>query len=100
MIRLRLPRPLDPGRTYLLKHGTRTVTAEVNHGLVLNQIGTVTISTAWPLVFDRYDANRITGSFIIIDPGTHCTAGASRRARRGRRRRGSRPAAGRDSRHR
>ncbi len=69
-------RPLDPGRTYLLKHGTRTVTAEFNHGLVLNQIGTVTISTARPLVFDRYDANRTTGSFIVIDPGTHFTAGA------------------------
>jgi sulfate adenylyltransferase large subunit len=69
-------RPLDPGRTYLLKHGTRTVTAEINHGLVLNQIGTVTISTARPLVFDRYDVNRTTGSFILIDPGTHFTAGA------------------------
>jgi sulfate adenylyltransferase subunit 1 (EFTu-like GTPase family) len=69
-------RPLDPGRTYLLKHGTRTVTAEINHGLVLNQIGTVTVSTARPLVFDRYDANRNTGSFIVIDPGTHFTAGA------------------------
>ncbi|MEQ1758936.1 MAG: GTP-binding protein [Vicinamibacterales bacterium] len=69
-------RPLDPGRTYLLKHGTRTVTAEVNHGMVLNQIGTVTVSTARPLVFDRYDTNRTTGSFILIDPGTHFTAGA------------------------
>ena len=29
-----------PGRVYLLKQGTRTVTAEVNHALVLNQIGT------------------------------------------------------------
>ncbi len=69
-------RPLDPGRTYLLKHGTKTVTAEINHGLVLNQIGTVAVSTARPLVFDRYNANRTTGSFIIIDPGTHFTAGA------------------------
>jgi sulfate adenylyltransferase large subunit len=69
-------RPLDPGRTYLLKHGTRTVTAEINHGLVLNQIGSVTVSTARPLVFDPYDANRATGSFIVIDPGTHFTAGA------------------------
>ena len=32
-------RPLDPARVYLLKHSTRTVTAEVNHALVLNQIG-------------------------------------------------------------
>jgi sulfate adenylyltransferase large subunit len=69
-------RPLDPGRVYLLKHSTRTVTAEVNHALVLNQIGTVQISTARPLVFDRYTDNRGTGSFILIDPGTQFTCGA------------------------
>jgi sulfate adenylyltransferase large subunit len=69
-------RPLDPGRLYLLKHGTRTVTAEINHGLVLNQIGTVQVSAARPLVFDRYRENRATGSFILIDPATHFTCGA------------------------
>jgi sulfate adenylyltransferase large subunit len=69
-------RPLDPARVYLLKHATKTVTAEISHGLVLNQIGTVTVSTARPLVFDRYETNRGTGSFIIIDPATHFTAGA------------------------
>ena len=69
-------RPLDPGRVYLLKHGTRTVTAEVNHALVLNQIGSVQISTARPLVFDRYSENRGTGSFILIDPSTQFTCGA------------------------
>jgi sulfate adenylyltransferase subunit 1 (EFTu-like GTPase family) len=69
-------RPLDPARVYLLKQATRTVTAEISHGMVLNQIGAVTISTARPLVFDRYDANRGTGSFIVIDPATHFTAGA------------------------
>jgi sulfate adenylyltransferase large subunit len=69
-------RPLDPGRLYLLKHGTRTVTAEINHGLVLNQIGTVQVSTARPLVFDRYRESRATGSFILIDPATHFTCGA------------------------
>ena len=69
-------RPLDPGRVYLLKHGTRTVTAEVNHALVLNQIGTVQVSTARPLVFDRYGDSRATGSFILIDPATHFTCGA------------------------
>jgi sulfate adenylyltransferase subunit 1 (EFTu-like GTPase family) len=69
-------RPLDPGRVYLLKHSTRTVTAEVNHALVLNQIGTVQISTARPLVFDRYADNRGTGSFILIDPATQFTCGA------------------------
>ena len=69
-------RPLDPGRVYLLKQASKTVTAEINHGLVLNQIGTVTVSTARPLVFDRYETNRSTGSFIVIDPTTHFTAGA------------------------
>ncbi len=69
-------RPLDPGRVYLLKQGTRTVTAEVNHPLVLNQIGTVQVSTARPIVFDRYADNRSTGNFILIDPGTHFTCGA------------------------
>jgi sulfate adenylyltransferase subunit 1 (EFTu-like GTPase family) len=69
-------RPLDPGRVYLLKHSTRTVTAEVNHALVLNQIGSVQISTARPIVFDRYANNRATGSFILIDPATQFTCGA------------------------
>ena len=69
-------RPLDPGRVYLLKQGTRTVTAEVNHPLVLNQIGTVQVSTARPIVFDRYSENRGTGSFILIDPATQFTCGA------------------------
>jgi sulfate adenylyltransferase large subunit len=69
-------RPLDPGRLYLLKHTTRTVTAEINHPLVLNQIGTVTVSTARPVVFDRYQLNRTMGSFILIDPATHFTTGA------------------------
>ncbi len=69
-------RPLDPARVYLLKHTTRTVTAEVDHALVLNQIGSVTVSTARPLIFDRYAENRGTGSFILIDPATNFTAGA------------------------
>ena len=69
-------RPLDPKRLYLLKHATRTVTAEVGHGLVLNQIGTVTVSTTRPLVFDPYRENPTTGSFVLIDPATGFTAGA------------------------
>ena len=69
-------RPLDPARVYLLKQATRVVTAEVNRGLVLNQIGSVTVTTAKPIVFDRYADNRFTGSFILIDPATNFTAGA------------------------
>jgi sulfate adenylyltransferase large subunit len=69
-------RPLDPSRVYLLKHATRTVTAEVHASLRLNEIGTVTVTTARPLVFDPYTGNRATGSFVLIDPGTNATAGA------------------------
>jgi sulfate adenylyltransferase large subunit len=69
-------RPLDPSRVYLLKHATRVVSAEVNRGLVLNQIGTVTVTTTRPVVFDAYADNRATGSFILIDPATNFTAGA------------------------
>jgi sulfate adenylyltransferase large subunit len=69
-------RPLDPGRLYLLKHTTRTVSAEVDHSLVLNQIGSVVVQTARPVIFDRYRENRGTGSFILIDPTTNFTSGA------------------------
>jgi sulfate adenylyltransferase subunit 1 len=69
-------RALDPRRTYLLKHTARTVTAEVDCGLELNQIGPVTVTTSRPLVFDRYGENRTTGSFVLIDPATNFTAGA------------------------
>jgi sulfate adenylyltransferase large subunit len=69
-------RPLEPARMYLLKHTTRTVTAEVDHRLVLNQIGAVTVTTTRPVIFDRYVENRGTGSFILIDPASNYTAGA------------------------
>ena len=69
-------RPLDPARVYVLKHTTRTVKAQVDRGLVLNQIGSVLISAARPIFFDRYADNRATGSFILIDPSTNFTAGA------------------------
>jgi sulfate adenylyltransferase large subunit len=69
-------RPLDPGRPYLLKHGTRTVSAEVNQPFTLNQIGRATVSASRPLAFDSYRADRGTGSFILIDAATNFTAGA------------------------
>jgi sulfate adenylyltransferase subunit 1 len=69
-------RPLDPARVYLAKQTTRVVSAEVDHGLVLNQIGRATVTTTRPLIFDRYAENRATGSFILIDPATNFTAGA------------------------
>jgi sulfate adenylyltransferase large subunit len=69
-------RPLDPSRVYLLKHGTKTVPAEVNRRLALNQIETVTVSTTRPIVFDRYQDIRSTGAFILIDQATNFTSGA------------------------
>ena len=82
-------RPLDPGRLYLLKHGSATVSAEVDRGFTLNEIGTAAVSTSRPIVFDSYRANRATGSFILIDPATNFTAGAGMIIRPVTERRGS-----------
>jgi len=85
-------RPLDLARTYLLKHTTQTVTAEVKSirhrvnitslkqeaagNLEMNSIGVLHLETSRPIYFDPYSQNRITGSFILIDPETNATAGA------------------------
>ncbi|HEX9483219.1 MAG TPA: hypothetical protein VF929_01515, partial [Gemmatimonadaceae bacterium] len=69
-------RALDPARLYLLKHTTRTVTAELDRALTLNQIGSVGVTTSQPLIFDPYADNRATGSFLLIDPDSNFTAGA------------------------
>jgi bifunctional enzyme CysN/CysC len=84
--------PLVPGRSYWLKIGTRTVPAtvtaikhriDVNNAahvaarrLELNEIGSCNLSTAQPIAFDPYAANRETGGFILIDRFTNETAGA------------------------
>jgi bifunctional enzyme CysN/CysC len=44
--------------------------------LTLNEVGQVTIKTTAPLIFDKYDENRTTGSFILIDTSTNETVGA------------------------
>jgi len=75
-------RPLDTQRIYLLKHGATTVSAEIDRGFKLNEIGTAVVSTARPIVFDSYGSNRSTGSFILIDPATNFTAGAGMIVRR------------------
>jgi bifunctional enzyme CysN/CysC len=84
--------PLVPGRSYLLKIGTRTVAATVtalkhrinvetlallaDKTLGLNEIGFCNLSTATPVAFDPYKDNRHTGAFILIDRLTNETAGA------------------------
>jgi bifunctional enzyme CysN/CysC len=84
--------PLVPGRSYLVKIGTRTVPATVtalkhrvdvntlahlaDRTLALNEVGFCNLSTALPVAFDAYAANRATGAFILIDRLTNETAGA------------------------
>jgi bifunctional enzyme CysN/CysC len=84
--------PLVPGRSYLLRAGTQTVSAsvttikhkvDVNTGehlaattLGLNEIGFCNLATSLPLAFDAYKQNRRTGSFILIDRYNHRTVGA------------------------
>jgi len=84
--------PLDTDVTYLMKHGARmlrarplavlhrtnpaTLASEPASVLALNDIGRVRIRPLQPIYADRYRENRHTGSFILIDPRTHQTAGA------------------------
>src|SRR5213078_3429139 len=44
--------------------------------LGLNEIGRIRLRSAEPLVFDPYQRNRATGSFILIDEATNDTVGA------------------------
>ena len=84
--------PAEPGRSYLLKHTSRTVRAKalkiryrvnvnslvqepVDH-LQMNDIAYLEFETVSPLFFDPYTQNRITGSFILIDPISNATLGA------------------------
>ena len=83
---------LLPGRPYLLKIGTRTVTAQVTEirhqvdvnsfqklaakTLHLNEVGVVNVSTSEPVAFDPYAEDRSTGAFILIDRASNLTVGA------------------------
>ncbi|HEY7304418.1 MAG TPA: sulfate adenylyltransferase subunit CysN [Bryobacteraceae bacterium] len=85
----------EPGREakrYRLKHTTRqewssivriqhavninTQQHEPVHSLEMNAIGVADIETARPLCFDPYQENRVTGSFILVDPATNATVAA------------------------
>ena len=84
--------PLHAGDRFHVKHTTRvtrgtidTVIERVDMGslhrqpatsLTENDIGTVRLTTADPLVVDPYRDNRVTGSFVLVDPATHATVGA------------------------
>ena len=84
--------PLLPGRPYLLKIGTKTVTATITDikyqvnvntlehmaakTLELNAIGVCNLSLDRPIAFDAYQDNRDTGGFILIDRLSNNTVGA------------------------
>ncbi|MGR3177202.1 MAG: sulfate adenylyltransferase subunit CysN [Candidatus Anammoxibacter sp.] len=81
--------PLQIGKNYLIKHSTKTTKAFVSKldymidvntlhrkeakTLGLNEIGRVEINATQPIMFDSYNKNRGTGSFILIDPDTNFT---------------------------
>ncbi len=81
-----------PGRPYLLKCSTKTVSAsvtEIKHKvdvntfdqhaakqLTLNEIAFCNLALSEPIAFDPYEVNRDTGSFILIDRMTNETVGA------------------------
>lgn len=84
--------PLVKGKLYNIKLGTQTVPAkiaEINYRvnvntlektqveqLELNAIADVQIEFDAPVVFDRYQDSRYTGSFIFIDRLSNVTVGA------------------------
>ena len=83
---------LVPGRQYIIKLGTRSVSgsiALIHHridvntlehhdaaALQLNEIGSCTVAVNAPVVFDAYKQNKGTGAFIVIDRLTNGTVGA------------------------
>jgi len=81
-----------PGRSYLMRIGTKYIPARVTSlkhkvdvntlehiaakTLGLNEIGLCNVATAAPVAFDPYAEVRETGAFILIDRFTNATAGA------------------------
>jgi sulfate adenylyltransferase large subunit len=84
--------PMEIGKDYLIKHTTRTLKGSFTEVLYefdpedihrkpaevlsLNDIGKVKIELKSPIFADIYSNNKITGSFIVIDPHTNQTAAA------------------------
>jgi sulfate adenylyltransferase subunit 1 len=85
--------PLDPRRTYLLRHTTREVRARVEHvasrwnvatqahergvqALRMNDIARVQVQLAQPVCADPYEKLRPTGAFVLVDETTNDTVAA------------------------
>ncbi len=86
-------KPMPPKAKLVIRHTTQETKAiiqEVKYhvdintlhkiegvtGFTMNDIGRISLRTAVPLIHDSYRRNRITGSFILIDPGTNETVAA------------------------
>ena len=85
-------RPLRASDRYQLRHTTRDVRAIVDQieskldvatvtpvpaqELALNDIGTVRIRLAEPVVVDAYSVNRSTGAFLLVDESSGATVAA------------------------
>ena len=84
--------PLDPAKSYLIKHTARYVRAgfhqvkwrlnmdtlaeEQSASLSLNEIGRVQVTAHQALVFDAYADNRGAGCFVVVDSLTNNTVAA------------------------
>ena len=84
--------PMLPGRSYLMKLGSKTAPAQITDlkhridvntqeklaakTLALNEIGVCNLATTTPIAFDAYTDNRDLGGFILIDRRTNETAAA------------------------
>ena len=86
-------KPMEVRGKYLLRHTTKETKAIVQDlryqvdietlhkkegvpTLAMNDIGRVGLRTATSLFYDSYRRNRLTGSFVLVDPGTHETVAA------------------------
>ncbi len=84
--------PMLPGRSYILRTETDSVSATVTalkhqvninsfareaaKSLQMNEVGVCNISTQAPIAFDAYKDNRATGNFVFVDRVTNATVGA------------------------
>ncbi len=84
--------PMMPGRSYILRTETDSISATVTglkyqvdintfsheaaKSLHMNEIGVCNIATQAPIAFDSYKDNRTTGNFVLIDRLTNATVGA------------------------
>jgi len=84
--------PMEPGRSYDIKRATSVVSGSFEHinykvdvntyerqqvtKLGLNDIASCKMVLNRPIAADAYEANRLTGSFIVVDRITNNTVGA------------------------